>query len=440
MKFRLSLLLCFLFLSFFGQEKVFYFKDANKEYSSKTIGSANFKEVVDDIVLESKTDAVFWFKIPKSLDDDDYVFQIKSIDTKGAKGFQGNKVLEKLPYQRYNVFQFTRNEDTFIKIASNSKAYYPITLNKSDIFNFNEKKIITYNSFYYGFSFLVILYCFVYYFYFKDYAFLYYSVFLASITLGFLIIDGTLNLFGVSKKITNFLIITNYIALAFFASKFINSFLFLESIYPKLKKYTYTVGVLIILSGLIYFITDSHLYLLTLNILVFSLLLIYWLTSVLLFKRNIYTKILVLAFALLLFSAIDSFVLTNFGFRIFKSNPLLMKIGGIVQIIVLWFAVIFREKILRKENAFMKKEIISFSDSINLNDEKVKNENTLEDLSHREREIFNLIIQGKSNKMISAELNISVNTVKFHIKNIYEKLNIKSRKEALNIDLNIAKL
>ena len=55
MKFRLSLLLCFLFLSFFGQEKVFYFKDANKEYSSKTIGSANFKEVVDDIVLESIT-------------------------------------------------------------------------------------------------------------------------------------------------------------------------------------------------------------------------------------------------------------------------------------------------------------------------------------------------------------------------------------------------
>lgn len=177
---------------------------------------------------------------------------------------------------------------------------------------------------------MVILYCFVYYFYFKDYAFLYYSVFLASITLGFLIIDGTLNLFGVSKKITNFLIITNYIALTFFASKFINSFLFLENIYPKLKKYTYTVGVLIILSGLIYFITDSYLYLLTLNVLVFSLLLIYWLTSVLLFKRNIYTKILVLAFALLLFSAIDSFVLTNFGFRIFKSNPLLMKIGGIV--------------------------------------------------------------------------------------------------------------
>jgi hypothetical protein len=87
MKFRLSLLLYFLFLSFFGQEKVFYFKDANKEYSSKIIGSANFKEVVDDIVLESKTDAVFWFKIPKSLDDDDYIFQIKSIDTKGAKGF-----------------------------------------------------------------------------------------------------------------------------------------------------------------------------------------------------------------------------------------------------------------------------------------------------------------------------------------------------------------
>ena len=43
MKFRLSLLLYFLFLSFFGQEKVFYFKDANKEYSSKIIGAEDLK-------------------------------------------------------------------------------------------------------------------------------------------------------------------------------------------------------------------------------------------------------------------------------------------------------------------------------------------------------------------------------------------------------------
>ena len=56
-------------------------------------------------------------------------------------------------------------------------------------------------------------------------------------------------------------------------------------------------------------------------------------------------------------------------------------------------------------------------------------------LSIQERKILKCIQEGKSNKEISREFNIGVSTVKSHVSNIYAKLNIKSRKETMNIDL-----
>lgn len=50
-------------------------------------------------------------------------------------------------------------------------------------------------------------------------------------------------------------------------------------------------------------------------------------------------------------------------------------------------------------------------------------------LTPREHEIFNLLVQGLSNKLIARELNIVESTVKVHIKSIFKKLNFKSRME-----------
>ena len=68
-----------------------------------------------------------------------------------------------------------------------------------------------------------------------------------------------------------------------------------------------------------------------------------------------------------------------------------------------------------------------------LNPKFKKNNIQLKSLSVQERKIFLLIQSGKSNKEISEEYNIGISTVKSHVSNIYSKLNIKSRKEAMNI-------
>ena len=59
-----------------------------------------------------------------------------------------------------------------------------------------------------------------------------------------------------------------------------------------------------------------------------------------------------------------------------------------------------------------------------------KNKKT-EELTEREREVLNLLREGKSYQAIANKLFISKSTVKFHIKNIYRKLHVMNKYEAI---------
>ena len=57
-------------------------------------------------------------------------------------------------------------------------------------------------------------------------------------------------------------------------------------------------------------------------------------------------------------------------------------------------------------------------------------------LSIREKEVLGLLVEGLSYKMISAALNITYDTVRAHMKKIYEKLHVASMTEAVAKALN----
>jgi ATP/maltotriose-dependent transcriptional regulator MalT len=52
-------------------------------------------------------------------------------------------------------------------------------------------------------------------------------------------------------------------------------------------------------------------------------------------------------------------------------------------------------------------------------------------LSQRELQILELIVEGKSNKEIAETIYLSLDTVKSHMKNVYQKLGVHSRSQAV---------
>ena len=58
-------------------------------------------------------------------------------------------------------------------------------------------------------------------------------------------------------------------------------------------------------------------------------------------------------------------------------------------------------------------------------------QHTLFELTEREREVLNLVVQGFSNQQIADHLVVSLATVKAHISNILSKLQVSSRAEAI---------
>lgn len=55
----------------------------------------------------------------------------------------------------------------------------------------------------------------------------------------------------------------------------------------------------------------------------------------------------------------------------------------------------------------------------------------LQKLTPRENDVLSLLVRGYSYKMAAGEINISIETLRYHIKNIYTKLHVNSKSEAV---------
>ena len=63
------------------------------------------------------------------------------------------------------------------------------------------------------------------------------------------------------------------------------------------------------------------------------------------------------------------------------------------------------------------------------------NDNPLRSLTRRELEVLSALATGQMNKEIAASQGVTANTVKFHIKNLFEKLGVSNRAQAIALYL-----
>ncbi|MBC7006477.1 transcriptional regulator MalT, partial [Photobacterium sp. BZF1] len=61
-------------------------------------------------------------------------------------------------------------------------------------------------------------------------------------------------------------------------------------------------------------------------------------------------------------------------------------------------------------------------------------------LTQREWQVLGLIYTGYSNEQIASELDVASTTIKTHIRNLYQKLNIANRQQAIETAENLLKL
>lgn len=102
---------------------------------------------------------------------------------------------------------------------------------------------------------------------------------------------------------------------------------------------------------------------------------------------------------------------------------------GAIALLFTVFGIWLANKITtpKVETIIVEKEIMVNETSF------ILNETTLNNLkiSKRELEVLTLIASGKSNQEIAAQLFVSLSTIKTHTANLFEKLNVKRRTQAI---------
>ena len=106
---------------------------------------------------------------------------------------------------------------------------------------------------------------------------------------------------------------------------------------------------------------------------------------------------------------------------------------GLSIITILLFALLGWMRYIRLQQSRIRKQLQAYlaADSNTLPLETTPHNDCQNVLSHRQLEVLDCMNKGMGNKQIAAQLCISENTVKYHIKNIYQMLNVSNRKEFL---------
>ncbi len=413
-----------------------------------TVESLNLTPISDPKI--GPRNGWYWFKIELEnvLLNDDIVFNIEGNSIKTIHFYNDGKEIiqdmERLTMRSHSFKAVHSTNTYYVHVQFNKQAYFPVHVYSLENYYQLENRFLFSNGLYYGFVIIVLLINLVLYFSLKDWSFLTYVIFLGLTTLGITDFDGLMGLYT-SPEVRFWLSTLLHFGVPAAAALFTSTILGHHKTHPRSMLVT---GVLLCLSAvcyLTYIAAEEFLFFAIGDLIGLVIVTYYMYLGITELKKQRFAKFTVCGYCLIWISAIFYMMPLNFGI----SEPFLsiqtVKMGSIVEMLVLTYSIIYRMKLLQIENREFSRaikihmqqifELENQLQSTSLETKEVSIEDRIAEiaasnnLTARETDVLLQIILGLTNPEIAEKLSISVNTVKYHTKNIYEKLDVKKRGE-----------
>lgn len=401
---------------------------------------------------------VYWFRldIQNLHPEKELIISIKNphLDTMVLYQYSNNEIVptdtlgnnfksRNSTYLRYVRFKVKGNTSTlWLKTHLKKEILFPVTVSTTREFYRAESISFLKLGIYYGIAILVFIANIILFFSFKEPKFLYYSVLVFMVVLLYAYADGLYALVSYNPVWLNYASMPIMLGAATASVIFSIKFLELDSRY----RYLYWIStILLILMAFcfsIYAVFEWTGACILGNMILPVLLTTYWLVALFRFKQHKEARFFVFASLLSIIFTLNFFIFRFIGLDFLSLMPGELKIGNILQMFILSAGILYRIKILHKEHAFYREEIKRYLKERETEQQKNKKRAFVQDtytqlqgqfgLSEREIDVLSLLTKGLTNQQIGDKLFLSANTVKFHIRNIYLKMDINNRAQAVS--------
>lgn len=446
-----------------------YLEDENDEYTISNILDTPFSKVQKKRAIWGEKSFPFWFKLTlknKCSSAQQIVFDIAYENINRLEFYiyrqgdslpnliytLGNKIdFKSWPIKNRNLpvpFTLKKGQEItfYMKADFSREVQFPLAVRKINNYYNSELKQHYILGMYTGFFLIIVTLNLFFFFNFKDRIYIWYILLCATIGISVLTFEGMQIPFIVplSKWLAINLDVFNAYAGVIASFIFVFSFLDMKKYTPYIFYSVFGICILLTIIVPVYLITDIHLIFVSEYILVSLCFILYLITGVVIMRKGfVHARTFVLAYTVILISII-TWVISDYFIDVYKriASEREMMIGSIIEMTVLSYALSVRMKQLREENERIRKMLVQYVNQIEelkhlidnkpfekeVKDKKLKEEMCL---TEREIDVLQLIARGFTNSEIANKLFISVNTVKYHTKNIFEKLNASNRVEAI---------
>ena len=422
------------------KKELSFFIDEGKEVTVASIANQKFQPYTRDFPgLQEKK---FWFHLQVTNNTNnlsDFLFLVNTVAIKDLSLYQkkdnGFQKIYEFREKRKKELEIhahlTGENEFYIEVFFTKSIYLPLSLTTIQASKQRSYQNSVIKGIYYGFAIVVILINLFFYFQTKSRFFIYYVLLALSISLILFELDGLVYpIFG-NAYWTKYLDVVLHTFLLISFSLFTTNALSLRSNLPKYSMFGVAIVGLNTLAFIIYIITGK-LFWYTLGEVFNAIgLFTYWLASILLFKKLEYARYLFIGYTIIYISNIIYIMPSEFGFGDIGFSSAYFKLGSVIEMIVLLYAISYRQKVVVEETKALKSNLnVKTSNSNHPTENDIFDSFTKKyELSYRESQVIQLLIKGKKNSEIAEELSLSLPTVKYHNTNIFKKLGVKKRGE-----------